>query len=124
MILFLFMIILSCDNENIIINNNDELIPLPIPLPQTLYHYLPDQYTQLGILVKNHNDKYPVILPLIGRRLNKYKMQYYTNSHNGNLNIRKKKNSKIYNDEYGIDELYSNDIVYVDGYQQEFQVTI
>ena len=79
-------------------------------------------YTQLGILTRSTD-----ILPLMGRRLNgRDKYQYYTISNMGNLNtklpIRVKGRSGT--NEYGCDEIYSNDTVYVDGYNDSFRVTI
>jgi hypothetical protein len=92
--------------------------------PPTVYLTPQENYKQVGILVKNNADKYPVILPLMCRRLNRYKYQYYTYSNSGTLNIRKKENTKIYNDEYGTDELFDKDRVYIDGFQQYFIITI
>lgn len=87
-------------------------------------------YTQLGILTRsgnsgNNND---MILPLMGRRImnGRDKYQYYTMSNTGNLNtklpIRVK--GKSASNEYGCDEIFSNDTVYVEGYNDSFRATI
>jgi hypothetical protein len=83
-------------------------------------------YTQLGILTRSGNTD--MILPLMGRRImnGRDKFQYYTISNTGNLNtklpIRVK--GKSASNEYGCDEIFSNDTVYVEGYNDSFRATI
>jgi hypothetical protein len=86
-------------------------------------------YDQLGFLTKSEMDKHPIILPLMGRRINRYKMQYYTISNSGFVNteliIRKSEaDRKSFRNEYGVDELFSDDTVFVDGYNEVFRVTL
>ena len=68
----------------------------------------------------------PMILPLMGRYLGRDKQQYYTISNTGMMNtklpIRLKGRSCT--GEYGCNEIYSGDAVYVEGYNEEFYVTI
>ena len=87
---------------------------------------LSQSYSQMGILNRmNNND---MILPLMGRRLMSGvdKWQYYTISNTGAINtklpisLRGKKCSS----EYGCDCLMDGDVVYVDGYQDTFRVTL
>ena len=85
------------------------------------------EYSQMGILTREESDKHPVILPLMGRTINRGdKIQYYTISNSGSNNTKLpiKKNGKYCTSERGCSELYSNDEVYVEGYKNSFKVTI
>jgi hypothetical protein len=67
------------------------------------------------------------ILPLMGRPLftNRNKWQYYTMSdQNNSVKLPIIRNGRSCTNEYGCDELYSADIVYVEGYNQAFRITI
>lgn len=85
-------------------------------------------YTQLGILTRSErNDN--LILPLMGRRVrggSNSKYQYYTISNNGNINTKLPVSSKGKSgmSDYGCDEIYNNDTVYVEGYKDMFLATI
>lgn len=87
-------------------------------------------YSQLGILMRNGNamNAPPLILPLMGRRImnGRDKLQYFTISNTGVVNtklpIRVKGKSCM--TEYGCNELYSGDVVFVEGYNEEFIATI
>jgi len=83
-------------------------------------------YRQVGILtpIKSNKEK---ILPLMGRPLYTRRdlWQYYTMS-NSNYRVKlpirfKGKNAT---NEYGVDQIYWVSIVYVEGYDQAFKVTI
>ena len=82
----------------------------------------PSTYTQIGILTREKD----LILPLMGRRLMRDKMQYYTISNTGNMNTKLpiSKNGKSCTGEYGCDEIYNGDTVYVEGYSDTFRATI
>ena len=90
----------------------------------------PSEYRQVGILTRtNPNDQdreRETILALFGRPLHKSsKWQYYTmtdKSQGIKLPITYKK--KTCNSTYGCEELYSDDIVYVQGYNESFKATI
>jgi len=85
---------------------------------------LSQSYSQMGILTRNNE----MILPLMGRRLisGLDKWQYYTISNTGAINtklpisVRGRKCSG----EYGCDCLMDGDVVYVEGYQDTFRVTL
>ena len=79
-------------------------------------------YRQIGILTPlNQPNK---ILPLMGRPLftNRDKWQFYTFSEN-NVKLPMTYQGKSCTGEYGSNNLYSNDVVYVEGYKQGFTVT-
>ena len=102
--------------------NNDEsrIRKIPINVPTRGY---PGHYSQIGIITRTNNSD--TILPLYGRQVNSHKWQYYTFNDKFNQ-IRLPVNTKGKNcsNEYGCDELYDNDIVYVTGYNDVFKVTI
>jgi len=79
-------------------------------------------YRQMGILTPL---SYPNrILPLMGRPLftNRDKWQFYTFSDN-NIKLPMRFQGKSCTNEYGCNNLYNNDIVYVEGYNKGFKVT-
>jgi len=84
------------------------------------------EYQQIGILTRNNNQ----ILPLMGKRKNtsRYKWQYYTvvSGVNGNLQTKLpiSVKGKSCTGEYGCDEIYNNDTVFVEGYKDIFTATI
>jgi hypothetical protein len=82
-------------------------------------------YRQIGILTRLDNTK-PNILPLMGRPLitNRDKWNFYTMSDKTNmikLPIQYKGRKCMTG--VGCDNLYTGDVVYVDGYDAEFKVT-
>jgi len=81
-------------------------------------------YTQVGILTRGSGGD--LIIPLMGRRLIRDKMQYYTISNTGNMNTKLpiSKNGKSCTGEYGCDEVYDGDTVFVEGYSDTFRATI
>jgi hypothetical protein len=101
------------------IHGNERGIPVNIET-----RGLSQSYSQMGILTRSND----MILPLMGRRLMTGidKWQYYTISNTGAINtklpisLRGKKCSG----EYGCDCLMDGDVVYVDGYQDTFRVTL
>ena len=82
-------------------------------------------YRQMGLLTPlNGSGK---ILPLMGRPLftNRNKWQYYTMSdQNNSVKLPIVRNGRSCTNEYGCDELYNGDTVYVEGYNQAFKITI
>jgi hypothetical protein len=100
-------------------NNNDFNIPSIATQP------LDPNYRQFGILTRNTGSS--EILPLMGRRLTKSrdKWQYYTMSGN-NLQVKLpiSVNGKSCTGEYGCNEIYNNDTVYVEGFKDIFIATI
>lgn len=82
-------------------------------------------YTQVGIMTPSSGQE--KILPLMGRQLHtsRQKWQYYTMSDNNNsVKLPIVKNGRSCTNEYGCDEIYGGDTVYVEGYNQPFTVTV
>jgi hypothetical protein len=69
-----------------------------------------------------------MILPLMGRRLmsGMDKWQYYTISNTGNMNTKLPVSLKgrSCSGEYGCDSINNGDMVYVEGYNDTFKVTV
>ena len=86
-------------------------------------------YTQIGILTKDgtHSEK---ILPLMGRSLwnRRDKWQYYTMANTAasaiNTKLPVKVKGKSCTSEYGCDEIYTGDEVYVEGMNDTLRATI
>lgn len=84
-------------------------------------------YRQMGIITPLNGSSKDNILPLMGRPLftNRDKWQYYTisNQHNNvKLPISFKGKSAL--NDYGVDQIFAGDTVYVEGYNDAFKVTI
>lgn len=83
-------------------------------------------YRQLGILTPLNGSSKDNILPLMGRPLftRRSLWQYYTisNQHN-NVKLPVSVKGKSGLSENGVDEIYSGDTVYVEGYNEPFKVT-
>ena len=84
-------------------------------------------YRQLGIITPLNGTTTNNILPLMGRPLftSRQKWQYYTisNQHNNvKLPVSVKGRSAL--TDYGVDEVFSGDTVYVEGYNDAFKVTV
>jgi hypothetical protein len=84
-------------------------------------------YRQMGIITPLNGASKDNILPLMGRPLftNRNKWQYYTisNQHNNvKLPISFKGRSAL--NDYGVDQIFSSDTVYVEGYNEPFKVTM
>jgi len=84
-------------------------------------------FAQVGILTrKNGTDD--MILPLMGSRLmtGRDKWTYYTISNNGNINTKLPISvaGRSCTNEYGCDEIYNKDTVYVEGYKDVFEATV
>jgi hypothetical protein len=84
-------------------------------------------YRQMGIMTPLNGISKDNILPLMGRPLftNRDKWQYYTisNQHNNvKLPVSFKGRSAL--NDYGVDQIFSGDTVYVEGYNDAFKVTV
>lgn len=79
-------------------------------------------YNQVGILTATNSKG--AVMPLMGRPLftNRDKWQYY--SMNTNVKLPLSKNGRSCTNEYGCDQLYSGDTVYVEGINEAYRVTI
>lgn len=101
---------------------NQYLVPINIKTQSRQYN---NKYSQIGILTRLINNDQ--ILPLFGRPLiaNRDKWNFYTMNDKTNMIklpiIYKNKRSTS---EYGCDNLYTGDIVRVEGYDDDFKVTI
>ena len=105
-------------------NNNNFIKPKPIPTQS-----FDTNYQQMGILTRNNSNHHNEILPLMGKRkmTSRYKWQYYTiSSGHGNLQTKLPVSvkGKSCTGEYGCDEIYNNDSVYVEGFKDVFVATI
>ena len=107
------------------LRNNNNNFPKPVPTQS-----FDTNYQQLGILTRNNNNNHHnEILPLMGKRkmTSRYKWQYYTiSSGHGNLQTKLPVSvkGKSCTGEYGCDEIYNNDTVYVEGFKDVFVATI
>lgn len=102
-------------------NNSSDPRGVPINIPTQTTD---SAYGQMGVLTRENGKE--TILPLMGRILisNRSKFQYYTISDKSNVKLpiyHKNKNSM---NEYGCDELFNGDKVYVEGYRDVFIVSI
>jgi hypothetical protein len=103
---------------------HDAIIPIPINV-RTQGPPANVNYRQVGLLTRVNGKE--TILPLMGRPLqkNRDKWQFYTMSDKNNsvkLPISFKKKSCT--SEYGCDNIYNGDTVYVEGYKDAFRATI
>lgn len=98
--------------------------PRGIPINvQTQGHDSP--YRQVGML--SRKDGSETMLPLMGRPLltNRDKWQFYTMSDSNNsIKLPISQNGKSCTNEYGCDNLYNGDNVYIEGYNDAFEVTL
>ena len=82
-------------------------------------------YRPVGILTRENGTE--TILPLMGRPLytSRDKWQFYTISDkNNNLKLPVTSKGRSCTNEYGCDDLYNGDTVYVEGYNDVFKVTL
>lgn len=84
-------------------------------------------YRQMGIITPLNGTSKDNILPLMGRPLftNRDKWQYYTisNQHNNvKLPISFRGRSAL--NDYGVDQIFDGDTIYVEGYNEPFRVTV
>ena len=82
-------------------------------------------YRQIGILTR-YGGKDETILPLMGRPLfpNRDKWNFYTmNDKNNMIKLPVKVKGRSGTSEVGVDNVYSGDLVFVEGYNEAFKVT-
>lgn len=84
-------------------------------------------YRQMGILTPMNGSNKDGILPLMGRPLftNRQKYQYFTtsNQHN-NVKLPVSVKGRSGTNEYGVDEIYTGDTVYIEGINSSYRVTM
>ena len=120
--------------ENVLMNpydaplRDDRFMPrmggfLPINVPT---QSIDTDYRQVGILTRVKSKDKETILPLMGRPLftNRDKWNFYTmNDSNNVVKLPITFKGRSCTSEYGCDNLYSGDIVFVEGYNDAFRVT-
>jgi hypothetical protein len=99
----------------------------PYDPPLSNERLMQETYRQMGIMTPLNGSSKDNILPLMGRPLysKRDKWQYYTisNQHNNvKLPISFKGKSAL--NDYGVDQIYSGDTVYIEGYGEAFKVTV
>jgi hypothetical protein len=95
---------------------------IPINVPTQSFD---TAYRQVGILTRINGKE--TILPLMGRPLfaNRNKWQYYTMSDkNNSVKLPVSNKGRSCTNEYGCDNLYNGDTIYVEGYNDAFKVTV
>ena len=97
--------------------------PRGIPINIPTQGFTPE-YKQLGLLTRINGKE--TVLSLMGRPLytNRQKWQYYTMREYNNIKLPISKNGRSCTSEYGCDELFNGDTVYVEGYKDAFKVTL
>lgn len=84
-------------------------------------------YRQMGIVTPLNGESKDNILPLMGRPLftNRDKWQYYTisNQHN-NVKLPISYQGKSALNDYGVNQIYTGDTIFVEGYNEPFAVTM
>jgi hypothetical protein len=106
----------------------DERYVVPINISTNIGAVPPNTaYRQMGILKPLNGVSKDNILPLMGRPLftNRDKWQYYSisNQHNNVKLPILFKGRRALND-YGVDQIFSGDTVYVEGYNEPFRATL
>lgn len=98
------------------------MIPIPINV-STQGMGVDSTYRQVGILKRMNGSE--TILPLMGRPLfsNRDKWQFYTMNEN-NIKLPITHKQKSCTSEYGCDNIYNGDTVYVDGIDAAFKATV
>jgi hypothetical protein len=100
------------------------MIPIPINVStQGMGVGVDSSYRQVGILKRMNGNE--TILPLMGRPLftNRDKWQFYTMNEN-NIKLPITHKQKSCTSEYGCDNIYNGDTVYVDGIDAAFKATV
>lgn len=100
-------------------------VMMPINIPTQGPPMMMEQYTQVGLLTRANGKE--MILPLMGQQLytSRDKWNYYTMSDKNNIvKLPIYSRGKSCMNEYGCDSLNSGDHVRVEGYNDNFKVTI
>jgi len=118
-------------NQEVLLNPystpyRDERYVVPINI-STSVGAVDTNYRQIGIMTPLNGTSKDNILALMGRPLftNRDKWQYYTisNQHN-NIKLPLSFKGKSALNDYGVDQIFSGDTVYVEGYNDAFKVTV
>jgi hypothetical protein len=98
--------------------------PVVVPINVSTQGIANAAYRQVGILTRINGPE--TILPLMGRPLfrNRDKWQFYTISEKSNfIKLPISVKGRSCTNEYGCDNVYNGDTVYVEGYNDAFKVT-
>lgn len=114
-------------DDRYIIHNNDPRGSIPLgAVPINVQTSAVDtSYRQVGILTRSNSSE--TILPLMGRPLHssRDKWNFYTISDKNNMvKLPVSFKNKSCTTEFGCDNVYSGDVVYVEGYNDTFKVTM
>jgi hypothetical protein len=109
---------------------DDRYIRMPLDIRGGIPINIPTQsvdtsYRQVGLLTRVNGSE--TILPLMGRPLftNRDKWNFYTMSDkNNSVKLPISNKGRSCTNEYGCDNLYNGDTVYVEGYNDAFKVTV
>lgn len=117
-------------DERYLVNVSQQTPPGMIPINvATNIGAVDASFRQVGILTPLKHSKEEKesnkILPLLGKPVftNREKWQYYTMTKN-NIKLPIIRNGKDAMNEYGVDIVYNNDVLYVQGYGEPFKTTI
>ena len=108
--------------DNRVFQGNDQRGGVPINIKTQSYN---SNYRQIGILTRHGGTK-ETILPIMGRPLitNRDKWNFYTLSEGNNLlKLPISYKGRNCTSEQGCDDLYTGDMVNIDGYNDSFKVT-
>ena len=103
------------------IQNRGGFLPINVPTQS-----VDTNYRQVGILTRVKGHERETILPLMGRPLftNRDKWNFYTmNDSNNSVKLPITFKGRSCTSEYGCENLYNGDIVFVEGYNESFKVT-
>jgi len=102
-----------------------------VPINVSTSYYTNYEYKQVGILTRvdeyDQQRERETILALFGRPLHRArnKWQYYTMTDKSNsIKLPIKSKGRSCNSPHGCDEIYTDDVVYVEGYKEPFKVYI
>jgi len=107
-------------DDRIFPGNDPRGIPINVPTQS-----VDTSYRQVGILTREHGGE--MILPLMGKPLftNRDKWNFYTMSDKNNMvKLPITNKGRSCTNEYGCDNMYNGDSVYVEGYNDAFKVTM
>lgn len=107
-------------DDRIVMSTGPPAIPINIPTQS-----VDSTYRQVGILTRENGEE--MILPLMGKPLftNRDKWNFYTMSDkNAMIKLPVSNKNKSCTNEYGCDNIYNGDTVYVEGYNDAFKATI
>ena len=107
-------------DDRVVMSTGPPAIPINIPTQS-----VDSTYRQVGILTRENGEE--MILPLMGKPLftNRDKWNFYTMSDkNAMIKLPVSNKNKSCTNEYGCDNIYNGDTVYVEGYNDAFKATI